>query len=65
MTLTPEQQAARGLELAELLHLKQARDPRTGQHYTPARYDTSYGTKSAMGLYATVRRVLDAPSDTN
>ena len=53
MTLTKEQQTRKGEEIAELLNLKHSAD------FTD-RYDTSGGDKTALGLYLTVKRLMEA-----
>lgn len=48
---------AMGMQLVELLNLKQARD-NDGRRFTPPRYNTTYGTKTAIGLYLTIQRII-------
>lgn len=47
--------AARGEELARLLLLKKKRN---------GRYDTAWGDKTPLGLYATIKRVMDKKWET-
>lgn len=60
MQTLAEQQAAQmtiGYKLVEILNLKQVKD-NDGHFYNPPRYNTSYGTKTAIGLYLTVQRIM-------
>lgn len=52
---TTEQE--RGEHLANLLYLKQAKDT-NGKRFTPARYDTAWGTKTALGLFRSLGAVI-------
>ena len=52
MELSKEQQAAKGKEIAELLQLKKCRD-------YPDRYDTNGGNKTDIGLYLTIKRLME------
>ena len=49
--LSEEVEAARGKQLAEVLYLR-----KDSEHKD--RYQTSIGTKTAIGLFATVRRIV-------
>lgn len=51
--LTEEEEARRGEALAEVLNLKKIR----GGH-DAGRYPTTWGTKTALGLYRTTRRII-------
>lgn len=55
MNLTEEQEIARGRMLAELLRLK----PIKGEGWSVDRYDTTWGTKTALGLFRTVAAVVN------
>lgn len=55
---TTDLQTRVGRRLVELLGLDETRAPRTGRKYSPPRYETSYGTKTAKGLGAVVMRIL-------
>ncbi len=51
-----------GVRLAVLLNLKQARfddGTKRGKPYNPPRYHTNWGTKSALGLALSIKRVLN------
>ena len=52
-----------GEHIAVLLNLKEARDQGTRKKYTPARYETAWGTKTAQGLARSMQRIMegDAP----
>jgi len=50
--MNKEQQAQKGKEIAELLNLKRCKD-------FPDRYDTSGGTKTDLGLYLTIKRIME------
>lgn len=50
-------QEAIGYKLVELLSLKEAKD-NNGKRYNPPRYNTSYGTKTAIGLALSVERII-------
>lgn len=52
-----QESEAIGQKLIELLHLKQATDD-NGKRYNPPRYNTSFGTKTALGLALTVERIF-------
>lgn len=49
--------ADKGQKLIELLNLRQVKDA-DGNRYNPPRYNTSYGTKTAIGLYLTIQRIM-------
>lgn len=51
--LTEEEERQRGETLAKLLNLKQCRPT-----FDPPRYETAWGTKTALGLYRTVAAVI-------
>lgn len=54
---TNEENEAIGQKLIELLSLKQAKDD-NGKRYNPPRYNTSYGTKTAIGLALSVESII-------
>ena len=58
--LTEAEQTARGQEIARVLQLKPARD--NGRRYKPERFNTTHGTKTALGLYRTLERLLASPA---
>ena len=57
MTLTQEEKIKTGKRLADVLKLK--------SHYAYAkdeenlRYDTAWGTKTALGVYETINRIIE------
>ena len=53
---TEEHEYKSGAEIALLLQLKPARDERTGKRYIPDRYETTHGTKTALGLFRTLEQ---------
>lgn len=57
-TLTEDQERQIGEEIARLLHLKEARHPETGKRYAPARYETTHGSETALGLARTLAGVF-------
>lgn len=48
-----EQENIAGAKIAELLHLRPFRN------YTPPRYNTDYGNKTARALVATIIQILE------
>lgn len=58
MELSTEQKTERGENLAEMLRLKIARDDK-GNRYKPERYATTWGTKTALGLFNSVARIME------
>ena len=59
---TPEnEQAARGREIARVLQLKPARDDNR-KRYNPERYETTHGTKTALGLFRTLEHFIQKPA---
>lgn len=56
--LTEDQERQIGEEIARVLHLKEARHPETRKRYTPARYETTHGSKTALGLARTLAGVF-------
>ena len=57
-TLTEDQERQIGEEIARILQLKEVRHPETGKRYTPARYETTHGSKTALGLARTLAGVF-------
>ena len=54
-----EARAARqGEAIAQLLQLREARDE-NGKRYTPKRYATTWGSKTAVGIYNTVETIAE------
>ena len=53
--MTEQEQIAIGKQLAEILFLKKSTGYTTG---SDIRWDTSFGNKTALGLFLTVKRVL-------
>ncbi len=51
--LPPAEEQKRGESIVALLRLKQARDS-NGKRFKPARYETTGGTKTALGLFRTL-----------
>ncbi len=49
--ITEAEETRRGLMLAEVLRIKKARGEKD-------RFDTEWGTKTALGLYRTVARIV-------
>lgn len=62
--LTEAEQTARGQEIARVLQLKHARD-QNGKRYKPERYNTTHGTKTALGLFRTLEHLLASPAPLN
>ena len=58
MELTTEQKTELGENLAKVLRLKIARDDK-GKRYKPERYATTWGNKTALGLFETVARIME------
>lgn len=58
MELTAEQRTERGENLAKVLRLKIARDDK-GNRYKPERYATTWGTKTALGLFDSVACIME------
>lgn len=57
--LTEAEQTRRGDLIAKALNLKEARCGNgRGQPYDPPRYFTQWGTKSALGLFLSVERLV-------
>lgn len=56
--ITEEQHQQIGEEIARVLHLKQARDD-MGRRYKPARYETTHGSKTAIGLSRTMASLFE------
>jgi hypothetical protein len=50
--LTEDEKALRGLRLIEILGLKRSKEE-------AGRYLTTWGTKTALGIYLTVKRILE------
>ena len=59
--LTEAEQNARGQEIARVLQLKPARDDH-GKRFKPERYNTTHGTKTALGLFRTLEHLLASPA---
>lgn len=60
--LTEEEEIKRGEEIARVLHLKQALyydGTSRGKRWNPARYYTTHGTKTALGLFRTVQCLVE------
>lgn len=55
--LTTEQKTARGLVIAQFLGLKPAKNG-DGKHYNPERYNTQWSTKTALGLFESIERLM-------
>lgn len=55
MELSENQKILIGEKLADILMLKQDK----GQKYIPKRYLTTWGNKTALGLYGTVKRIIE------
>jgi hypothetical protein len=53
MNLTNEEILKRGLLLAEVLQLKET------EEHNDKRYKTTWGTKTAYGLYLTAKRIIE------
>ena len=58
--ITEEEEFLRGCEIARVLKLKYVKDS-NGKHYDPKRFDTTHGTKTILGLYRTVRQLVETP----
>ena len=56
---TEEEEIKRGVEIARVLKLKVAKDS-NGKRYKPDRYDTTHGTKTALGLFRTLEGLVTA-----
>ena len=52
MVYTEEDKIKIGEKLAEVMQLKEVKG------YYPARYKTTWGTKTARGLYETIKRII-------
>lgn len=57
-TITETEEARRGQLLADALGLKSVRNQH-GAHFDPPRYQTNWGTKTALGLFRTVARIVE------
>lgn len=59
--LTEAEEAKRGAVLASMLNLKEAKQ--TTAHgvlpFDPPRYSTEWGTKTALGLFRTIKRIVE------
>lgn len=51
--MTEEEETKRGVEIARILQLKPTKDDK-GKRYSPERYNTTHGTKTALGLFRTL-----------
>lgn len=58
--LTEEQETERGVELVRILQLKPAKD-QNGKRLKPERYNTTHGTKTALGLFRTIQYQVEKP----
>lgn len=56
--ITEEEETNRGLEIARVLCLKIARDS-NGKRFKPDRYNTTHGTKTALGLFRTLEHLVE------
>jgi hypothetical protein len=57
--MTEENERRTGVRLAEVLGLK----PVKAKGWTCERYETTYGTKTALGLYRTIAAVMNERED--
>jgi hypothetical protein len=53
-----DEERKRGEEIARVLSLKPARDD-NGKRYSPPRYNTAHGTKTALGLFRTLAHLIN------
>lgn len=61
-TITEEQEIERGIEIARVLQLKPAKyydGSSRGKAYNPPRYETTHGTKTALGLFRTMQCLIE------
>lgn len=58
MDISKEAEQKIGEALVGVLNLKQVRDE-DGEHYNPPRYELEGGTKTAIGVYRTLTRVIE------
>lgn len=56
--LTEAEETARGVELVRVLELSEARDY-DRKRYSPPRYATTHGTKTALGIFRTVAAIVE------
>ena len=56
--LTTEQKTERGQRIAQFLSLKPAKDG-DGKRYKPERYHTKWHTKTALGLFESIARLME------
>ena len=63
--ITEEEEFLRGCEIARVLQLKQALYYPTmkgrGVRHSPPRFNTTHGTKTILGLYRTVKQLVETP----
>ena len=67
LELTESEETARGQEIARILQLKPARHyngTSRGKRYSPERYATTHGTKTALGLFRTLQYEITKPLST-
>lgn len=53
--LTEKEQIAIGQSLIDILRLTEDRS----ENYNPKRYITAWGNKTALGIYKTVKRIME------
>jgi hypothetical protein len=56
--LTETEEARRGELLVELLHLKSVGRNHPDHGMTPKRYQTEWGTKTPLGLFRMINRIV-------
>ena len=62
--ITEDEEFLRGCEIARVLQLKYAKycdGSKRGKKYDPVRFDTTHGTKTILGLYRTVKQLVETP----
>jgi hypothetical protein len=57
-TREEQQMLILGYKLAQLLRLKQCKDPHTGQNYIMPRFEIEGGNKTHVGLARTILKVI-------
>ena len=55
--ISEEEETRRGIEIARVLMLKIAKNDK-GKRYAPDRYNTTHGTKTALGLFRTLEYLI-------
>lgn len=56
--LTEQEETRRGELIVEMLHLVPTK-PIRGESWTDVRYLTKHGTKTALGLFRSIKRIVE------